>query len=220
MKKVVLALCIILTSVGCTKAELKELVITHGNISYDIETTKDLLVDILAENSISITKDDIVTVNDKEIEYNQLELLEVKNKAKIIIVIVTIDETSESKDIKFSTEIVEDSSIDYGVKKVSVHGKDGLETTVRKKIYHNGIFFEEVSEITIIEPITKVVLVGTKELPSNSSGSTDGGNSGGSSGSGGSGSASSGNSSSGDSSNGDSSSDCTITINGVQHPCD
>lgn len=88
--------------------------------------------------------------------------------------VYTVDTETYTQSISYSTEQVEDSSMYVGDTKVITAGVDGVAQVTADVTYLNG--YEESREVTdtvtVTEPVTQVVAVGTKEKPKTSASGT------------------------------------------------
>ncbi|MBN8208849.1 peptidoglycan DD-metalloendopeptidase family protein [Bacillus sp. NTK071] len=123
---------------------------------YDMEEE-----DLLKRNDLSNKED--VTPGD------QLQVLKEQD-------FVTVTETIESEvdeEIDYDTKTKKSDSLEKGKKKVTQQGKVGTKTVTYEMKRENGQVVEKdlIEEEVKNEPITEVVLVGTKEVSSKGSGS-------------------------------------------------
>ena len=88
--------------------------------------------------------------------------------------VYTVDTETYTQSISYSTEQVEDSSMYVGDTEVITAGVDGVAQVTANVTYLNG--YEESREVTdsvtVTEPVTQVVAVGTKEKPSTTASGT------------------------------------------------
>lgn len=84
-----------------------------------------------------------------------------------VLTVVNTKPVERKEDIVFETEIVEDASIYKNKKYTQTEGQNGEKTVKELEYYENGVKLSSqiVDEITTREPVKKVVVQGTKELP-------------------------------------------------------
>lgn len=81
--------------------------------------------------------------------------------------VVTREKQVETEKIEFKVKEQKDSSLYTGEKEVKQEGQKGKKEITKEVTYINGVKKEEkvIDEITLEEPIDKIVLVGTKQRP-------------------------------------------------------
>ncbi|NLM07109.1 MAG: peptidoglycan DD-metalloendopeptidase family protein [Tissierellia bacterium] len=84
-----------------------------------------------------------------------------------VLTVVSTKPVERQEEIIYETEIIEDSSIYKNKKFTKVEGQNGEKTVKELEYYENGVKVgtKLVDEITTIEPVKKVVVQGTKDLP-------------------------------------------------------
>lgn len=89
----------------------------------------------------------------------------VKDGAKIKIDRITYEDVTETEAISYETVYEDDSSILEGEYQVQTAGQEGEKEVVYRSLYVNGVLKEQVvkSEKVTLEPVTEVILNGTKE---------------------------------------------------------
>ncbi|WP_243387204.1 M23 family metallopeptidase [Bacillus kexueae] len=134
---------------------------------------KDVLVDIAKNHNMKL--DELLALNpemDEETIIRPGDELKVQGPEPFFTVKVQEEVLKEEK-IAYETEVVEDSSLPKGETRVKQEGKEGtklLHTVVYKE---NGqqVKVETKSEEVITEPTPKIVVKGTKVIPSRGTGS-------------------------------------------------
>ncbi|MDQ0482088.1 M23 family metallopeptidase [Guptibacillus hwajinpoensis] len=133
-----------------------------GDSLKEIATTYDIeKEDILDSNDLSNEED--ITQGDK------LYLL----KEQSFVTIAETIELVEDEELTYETKTKKSSSLEKGTKKVEQQGKVGTKSVTYQINRENGkvVNKELIKEEVTNEPITEVVLVGTKEVSSKGSGS-------------------------------------------------
>lgn len=118
------------------------------------------IYDIPIENLEKANKD--INPTDLKPE-DEVKLIVEKSK----LTLETIEEIKYKEDIKYDTIIEKDKNMYKNQKKVKVEGAKGKNKIVANEIKHNGILVDKeiVSEKVEKEPIDKVIVQGTKEVP-------------------------------------------------------
>ncbi|MFD1031740.1 M23 family metallopeptidase [Metaplanococcus flavidus] len=134
-----------------------------GNGLPELEAGQTQITAINIEDSISGTRDqaDPETISTPE------EAAEILLAAKDITVSVE-KQQKEEENVKFETVEKEDKNLFIGESEVEQKGKDGEKQVLYKMIEKDGeqLEREAVGEAVTVEPVEKIVLNGTKELPS------------------------------------------------------
>ena len=133
-----------------------------GNVEI-VTTTKKTVREAFEEAGIMVTESDRIepSLDETVLEGMQVDVYRVLNQQ------ITVDE-----EIPFKSNEVSDSSLDKGKTKIKVKGQNGLKRAVYNITTENGIEIkrELVSCVTVKEPVTQVVSVGTaQKSKSNSS---------------------------------------------------
>lgn len=83
------------------------------------------------------------------------------------ITVETIEEVEYTEAISFDVEVETSSSMYKNQSKIKVSGKRGETKILAKEIKHNGILVDKqvIKEEVVKEPVTQVVVKGTKEVP-------------------------------------------------------
>lgn len=225
MKKsvVIISSILLLLFTSCENSESKTINIEYGNLKYEVQTKQQLLTKFLYEIDVKIDDNDIVEVNGDKIEYNLVDMLEIKNSDKIKIILVTIKEIEDIIELNYTQEVKYDDNRAVGVELIETEGKNGYELVMRKEVYHNDVLKDVIVEKKRVEPLNEIKLVGTKIQPETNSSNAEGSNF-------------SGGGSTGGSAvtpivtpptivpnvpeTNTSQNNCSITINGVEYPCD
>ena len=86
--------------------------------------------------------------------------------------IVTKQEV-ECKEVVYNTITLNDETVPEGEIRVETHGKYGLTEVLRENTYDNGVIVKTsvLNSTLIAEPISEVVIVGTKKMPNMATGS-------------------------------------------------
>lgn len=130
----------------------------------EIMTANEKIGDILEENEITLNDDDFLNFS------TEMRVLGGEN---IIVTRVTNETLSETLEIEFEQEIIEDSSIYEGVEKITTEGEIGEILKTTYITYHNGVIFEEIIENeTLKDVINQVLTVGTKKKTTTNSSSS------------------------------------------------
>ncbi|MCK3942599.1 YSIRK-type signal peptide-containing protein [Streptococcus suis] len=79
--------------------------------------------------------------------------------------VLTEDTTTNTETIPFETQVIYDDSLAEGTRNVEQVGKAGVQTTVIKNFYADGVLFksEQVSSSVTSLPVTEIVRLGTKK---------------------------------------------------------
>lgn len=127
-------------------SKARELTIKDGIETKTITTTFNTPDDILSNAGITLSEHDKVKWEG-----------DVLTITRIVVNTETVNET-----IPFETREEEDSSLAKGQKKVKTEGQNGTITLTQNVVYENGAKITTVDK-KVTEPVTQVVLVGTKE---------------------------------------------------------
>lgn len=84
-----------------------------------------------------------------------------------MLTVETIVQKEYTENTPYEIIVEEDPSLYTNQKKVKVEGKEGLSKVVADETKHNGVLVDKniISEEILEEPVTQVVIQGTKELP-------------------------------------------------------
>ncbi|MCQ8261698.1 G5 domain-containing protein [Streptococcus suis] len=79
--------------------------------------------------------------------------------------VLTEDTTSNTESIPFESQVIYDDTLAEGTRNVDQVGKAGVQTTVIKNFYADGVLIksEQVSSSVTSSPVTEIVRVGTKK---------------------------------------------------------
>ena len=125
-----------------------ELTIKDGTETKTITTTFNAVSDILENAGITLSD------NDKVVWDGDVLVI-----TRIVVNTETVDET-----IPFETREEEDASLAKGQKKVKTEGRNGTMTLTQNVVYENGTKTTTTTvDKKVTDPVTQVVLVGTKE---------------------------------------------------------
>lgn len=98
--------------------------------------------------------------------------LQIGDEVKLVIptsmvTVATTEKIEYNKDTDFETIVENDDSMYNNQQKIEVEGQRGQSHIVSNNIKHNGVLIEEkiISEDVIKEPIDKLIVKGTKEVP-------------------------------------------------------
>lgn len=133
--------------------------------SIKIQTSNKTVKELLAQNGITLSKEDVVKpALDKVL----------LNGETVTVTRVTFKKATEKKAIEFKTLTKKDASLAEGSKKVLTQGKRGEEEITYKVRYENGkaVGKEVISKKVIKKAVDKVVAVGTAVSSPASSGQT------------------------------------------------
>lgn len=129
-------------------SKARELTIKDGTEAKTITTTFNTPEDILSNAKITLSEHDKV-----KWEGDVLVI------TRIVVNTETVDET-----LPFETREEEDSSLAKGQKKVKTEGQTGTLTRTQNVVYENGTKTTTTTvDKKVTDPVTQVVLVGTKE---------------------------------------------------------
>ncbi|MCD7928470.1 MAG: peptidoglycan DD-metalloendopeptidase family protein [Oscillospiraceae bacterium] len=169
----------------------QEIEITYQAISSNTEQDLTAMLELLTSNTIGettytaqegdtystiaanndMTLDEFYALNpdvDSDSEMLQIGDVLTVSRAVPYLSVRTVDTETYTESISYSTEQVEDSSMYKGETKVVTVGVDGVAQVTANVTYVNG--YEEsrevTSTVTVTEPVTQVIAVGTKEKPS------------------------------------------------------
>lgn len=124
----------------------------------ELKTGATTVEQLLAEQKVTLDKDDRV---------EPAKLAAITPNMRIEVVRIETKEESEQEAIAFETETQDDAGRYVGETAVKVAGAEGLKEKKFKVVLENGkeVSRELVKEEVLKEPITKVVLQGTKPKP-------------------------------------------------------
>lgn len=153
---------------------LKTVKITAGGKTRTVQTTGDTVSDALAAAKITKDSNDLLSVDP------DAELTEVN---AFTFTRVDVKKITKKTDVDYATVRKNSSSLDKGKTKIENPGREGERTTTYTQTLHDGKVFKQVTSGSKVtkQPVTRIVLVGTKEAPAPSSSSSSSGSSGSSS---------------------------------------
>lgn len=114
------------------------------------------------------TMDDLIEANQDKNPDNLQIGDEIKLiKTKPLLTVATVVDTTYDQDIKYDSEVEFNDSMYDNEKTVKVEGKPGKAKIVAKEVKHNGSLISKdiVKEEVVEEPITELLVKGTKEVP-------------------------------------------------------
>lgn len=149
-----------------TITEANKVTLTVDGKTNQVSTNAATVKDFLAEQKITLGKDDIVS--------EKLETA-IKNGMKIVIKRVTYKEDKKTESIDFETEKKYSDSMNEGESKVEQEGVKGEKEVVYSVKYVDGKedSREKKSEKVTKEPVKEIVVYGTKTEESNDNDSND-----------------------------------------------
>lgn len=124
----------------------------------ELKTSAPTVADLLIEQNVKLDEDDRVEPDGKAAVVPNMHVKVVRVETK---------EESEQESIAFETQTQEDAGRYVGESAVKVAGVEGLKEKKFKVLYENGkeVSRELLKEETVKEPVTKVVIEGTKPKP-------------------------------------------------------
>lgn len=127
-----------------------------GNVEI-ITTTKKTVREAFEEAGVSINAADRVEPSLDEVVFEDMHV----NVYRILQQEVTVDE-----EIPFTSQEVSDKTLQKGKTKIKTKGQNGLKRVTYNITTENGIEIkrERISEVTVKNPVTQVVAVGTAEI--------------------------------------------------------
>ncbi|SHF97238.1 peptidoglycan DD-metalloendopeptidase family protein [Ornithinibacillus halophilus] len=136
--------------------------VKEGEVLGKIATNYDLTLDELLELNPSLSEDSLLQI-DQEINVTAL---------KPFIDVIVIKEEKKAEEISYQTEVVESEELYKGDQKVRQNGSKGKkEVQYRIEIKNGQVADKEVIEEEVIkEPVNKVIVKGTKVIPSRGTG--------------------------------------------------
>lgn len=136
--------------------------VKEGDVLGSIASDHNLSTSELLALNGSLTEDSVIQIGQE---------LQVTVYQPLVEVLTTKVQKTE-EEIPFQTEVKEDDSMWKGEQKVTQEGRAGLQVIDYKLTEKNGqlIKREVLSEEVKAEPVTKIVVKGTKEMPSRGSG--------------------------------------------------
>lgn len=161
-----------------TGAELsvaRSLDISRSGLDFEVRTPKE--VTFVADGDKDEKTTTAVTVRealaDFDVELRKHDIVEpsldtrLDDSSKLVVKRVKVETDTVEVPIEHETTEKNDDSLEQGKTTVDTEGKDGLLKRKVKKTYVDGELEEKetVSEKVLAEPVTEVVLVGTKEPP-------------------------------------------------------
>lgn len=142
--------------------EPKKHIIAEGDILGRIANTYGLSLSEILKLNPSITEDTVLAIGD--------ELVVMAYKP--LVTVIVEEKTNRKEELDFKTEVIKDENMYKGDSKVKQEGKKGEKNVIFKSIKENGevIRTEVLNETVISEPVNKVILKGTKVIPSRGTG--------------------------------------------------
>ena len=139
---------------------------TNGQTTYEVQQG-DTFMQIAYDNDMSL--EELEALN-PDVDINKIyigQLINVKEEIPFLSV-KTVDNVTYQEPIASPVEEVEDDSMYQGETKVLDPGSEGLAEVTADVTYVNGNERERTvtNTVTLTEPTTKVIAVGTKERPS------------------------------------------------------
>jgi resuscitation-promoting factor RpfB len=137
-------------------ATQKKIIIIDAGKKRTITTTGQTLADALLAAKIKVDEDDKLSASPKT---------RLVDGAKFTFTDVEIKSKTKKLAVDFDTVRKESSKLKKGVTKIDTPGEPGLRAVTYKIVRHNGKIVEraKIKSKLINEPVTKVVLVGTKK---------------------------------------------------------
>ncbi|WP_042354558.1 M23 family metallopeptidase [Bacillus rubiinfantis] len=147
------------------KGTLQEKVYTvqKGDVLETIAHSHGLTIREIIKLNPGITKNSLLKVGQK---------INITEPAPFVKVIVE-RETNQKEKIPFTTKVVKDSSMPKGETNVKQKGKAGLQTVIYKITEQNGSIVKrgKASQDIIKQPVERIIVKGTKVIPSRGEGS-------------------------------------------------
>lgn len=193
----------------------------------DSFTITDLHLQDFKHDQFIFSDEDLIVLNEKEYSVKEAKKLNISIKDKLEIIDVYTEDVIEKKVLPFEKETKEEETIAKGQQILAQAGVDGEEIITFKLIYQNGVEFskEEKGREISVASTKELLLIGVGETTTYT-GPVDGGMNSGGSGN------DNGVLNEPKEGNGENysepapppttpppSSDCTITVNGVEYPC-
>jgi uncharacterized protein YabE (DUF348 family) len=158
---------------GADLSVARSLDIGRSGLDFEVRTPKDItLIADGDEDEQTITA---LTVREAlaafDVELGELDIVEpsletkLADESEVIVKRVTVERETVEVDIDFDSTEKEDDSLEVGKTSVATEGKKGLMEREVEKTYIDGELEEKetLSETVVAEPVTEVVLVGTKQ---------------------------------------------------------
>ena len=135
----------------------KNVVLSNGGKNTKVTTFASTVEELLKEENIKVDADDVIRPG-KDSKLSDGE--------KVVVDYMTITETVKTEKIKFDTKVEKSFDLAYGKSITSVEGKDGIKEVVFRKVVKNGnvVSNGKASEKIVKEPVTKVLVQGTKQV--------------------------------------------------------
>ena len=158
-----------------TVIQLPSVSITADGDSTEVYTAAETVGALLEEQEITLGENDRITPETDAL---------IEAGMEIVIQRVEIVEETETETISYKTETQNSSSMNAGTRKVKQKGENGEKEVTYSVTYVDGEeeSREVISEKTTKEPVTEIIVKGTKEVSSGGGSSSDSGSSSGSSG--------------------------------------
>jgi len=146
-------------------------IINDGGTIIQTMTTATDVIEVLNQHDIELSNDDFLEITvtgtnalGEEIQINPTTVPAFSGSdVAIDITRVTFETNSTFEYFTLETEYVETSTLRRGVQEVYIDGTPRVEETIIETRYHNGEFYDIISEETIVvdEGESRLVLVGT-----------------------------------------------------------
>lgn len=132
----------------------KDVTVTAAGSSHSVHTTG-TVADALQAAGVTVGNDDIVTPALTDALVDGLAITHVA---------VTTTTITKDIDLPFTTETTQDATLATGTTTVKTKGAAGKATETWTQVLHDGQVFseEKVSTATVSEPVTQIVVKGTK----------------------------------------------------------
>ena len=132
-----------------------KITLTHDGTTEEKELPVGTVQDALTAFGATLGEKDRITPQTEE---------KLSDGMKIVIVRITEEKVTETEEIPYETEKKNDSSLDKGKEKTKTAGENGTKELTYQVIYADGKeeSRELLEEKVVKEPVTEVILVGTK----------------------------------------------------------
>ncbi|MDR2501871.1 MAG: peptidoglycan DD-metalloendopeptidase family protein [Oscillospiraceae bacterium] len=137
-----------------------------------LRTVKEIVDEYRNENTVEISMDgDIVMRSEYVSDGLIMDIPELREALRRSITVRRADQVTDAVQIPFDTEYIADNTIYKGDEKISVAGVPGVLNVTTKTYYLNGEAQSQIiiSSVTQAEPVTQVVLQGTRPRPKTAS---------------------------------------------------
>ncbi|MBY4986161.1 G5 domain-containing protein [Streptococcus suis] len=122
--------------------------------------------EILSETVTESPVNQIVKIGTKPAEDSAITVVpDTAPTHEVPELVLTEDTTSNTESIPFESQVIYDDTLAEGTRNVDQVGKAGVQTTVIKHFYADGVLIksEQVSSSVTSSPVTEIVRVGTKK---------------------------------------------------------